>query len=209
MSDEIKIPKIYVYRYTDPRVNNLIKVGYTSKDDVVDRIREQFGSRADIHPPPYELLHYEDAITDSKEEFMDHDVHAKLIEEGIEKVVTTDGNTSELFITNLESIINAIKAVKKRDPSESARKLKETELSVDAVFVNDSFLNKQLLHEEKQLLCKDLNLINSYGKVYSWRGVKPMLMRFGYEVIDEIAVIDNRRRRVSTIKKLSDSSRQA
>ncbi len=78
-------PKIYAY--TEPQYAKtawqdgfgvgLTKVGYTTKKNAEDRVREQFGTKKPTDTP-YKILHVEDATTSAGGFFNDHDVHRVL-----------------------------------------------------------------------------------------------------------------------------------
>ena len=115
---------IYVFRINDEPHKNSLKVGMaTVKFDenpvtitpnqsylniaAKNRI-DQYTKTAGI---TYELLYTELAITNKGKPFADHDVHKVLINSGIEKVYFANG-ANEWFKTDLNTIKNAIKAVK-------------------------------------------------------------------------------------------------
>lgn len=116
---------IYVFRINDEPHKNSLKVGMaTVKFDenpvtitpnhsylniaAKNRI-DQYTKTAGII---YELLYTELAITNKGKPFADHDVHKVLINSGIEKVYFANG-ANEWFKTDLNTVKNAIKAVRK------------------------------------------------------------------------------------------------
>ena len=73
-------PQIYVFE--DNREPGWLKVGFTTKKNAEDRVREQFNTRLQIDKNPY-ILHYVTEAFDNKgKQFMDHDVHKVLVSKG-------------------------------------------------------------------------------------------------------------------------------
>ncbi|MEY8833653.1 GIY-YIG nuclease family protein [Phaeobacter italicus] len=73
-------PKIYAYADTNPELNGLLKVGYTTQE-VADRVAQQYptlrpGSR------PYKIVFEESAMRNDGSAFSDHDVHRALRKAG-------------------------------------------------------------------------------------------------------------------------------
>ena len=91
-SQSVRTPKIYAYTYGEYHNKpwehrsggrGWIKVGYTTKEDVWERIKEQTGASV---PDDIILLLEEKAITDQGESFTDTKVHRKLIANGAHRV---------------------------------------------------------------------------------------------------------------------------
>ena len=95
LADGVKQPKIYVYttpqfgktEWTGPRDGEgVLKVGFTERDDVHERIREQLNSIKLPESTPYELLLAEPAFTDEGAAFLDHAVHNALVQMGVHRL---------------------------------------------------------------------------------------------------------------------------
>ena len=85
-------PKIYAYTYGEYREktwehrsggSGWMKVGFTTKDDVWDRIREQ---TSPVVPGEVELLWEESAVSEQGFSFKDSNVHKQLIANGGHRV---------------------------------------------------------------------------------------------------------------------------
>lgn len=98
-------PQIYVYE--DKKDLGWLKVGYTTRKNAEDRIREQFNTRLQRDSSPYIYHHVEDAIDRDGKAFTDKEVHKVLISQGIEA-------NGEFFRADLESVKSAILSVKLR-----------------------------------------------------------------------------------------------
>lgn len=99
-------PQIYVFE--DKKYPGELKVGFTIRQNAEDRVREQFNTRLKIDHNPYILHLVEDAIDNFGQSFMDHDVHAVLVNKGIKK-------RGEFFRTDLDTVKSAILSVKRRE----------------------------------------------------------------------------------------------
>lgn len=118
--DTVRHPKIYVW--TDPHHRQvawegkrsgkgLVKVGYTDRDDVTDRIAESRGVKSPV-ATPFELLLVESAITDEGEAFKDYTVHKQLERAGVRRTTAPDGTPTEWFECTVDEVRAAIDAVK-------------------------------------------------------------------------------------------------
>jgi len=110
--DPKQIPQIYAYTYGEYSEklwehrsggNGWIKVGYTTKEDVWERIREQTSSSV---PDEIKLLWVEIAVTDQGQAFRDSSVHQKLTANGAHKV------HNEWFEATLDELKIAIAEIK-------------------------------------------------------------------------------------------------
>jgi T5orf172 domain. len=108
-------PKIYAYRI-DERPGQ-IKVGFTSREDYKERIREQEG-QMHIHA---HLLAYWDAIRSTGETFTDHAVHRLLEERGIRRVKDHNGKKTEFFECKIEDVIAAVESIKSGNEISASR----------------------------------------------------------------------------------------
>lgn len=118
ISPENKHPQIYAYTTPEFKDTNwtygrkgkgLICIGFTERQDVHQRLKEQF-PKINPHINPYELLCAVTAISELGEVFSDKDVHKILEEHGIKKV---RGEWYECTIEEVHSAINEIKIGKK------------------------------------------------------------------------------------------------
>lgn len=76
-----KYPQIYVY--SDIREPNVLKVGYTTRKNVEERVREQYGATMTSKKKPYQILWSEPAVKENGTFFTDKEVHAALKRRGI------------------------------------------------------------------------------------------------------------------------------
>ena len=108
-----RVPKIYAFTYGEyaEKVwehrsggSGWMKVGYTTKDDVRERIKEQTSSSV---PGEIKLLWEESAVSDQGEPFKDNDVHKRLLANGAHQV------HHEWFEATVDELKIAIAEVKK------------------------------------------------------------------------------------------------
>lgn len=116
----VRHPKIYAW--TDPRHAaepwngnrdgvGLIKVGYTERDDVNQRIRESRGVASPIRDD-HQVLLAEAAITDDGHAFTDNSVHKQLERLGARRLRDRDGALTEWFEATSDEVRDAIDAVR-------------------------------------------------------------------------------------------------
>ena len=74
-------PKIYAYSDTNPELDGLLKVGYTTSD-VLERVKQQYPT-ARPGKVPFKILLDESAIRKDGTTFTDRDVHKLLVKKGI------------------------------------------------------------------------------------------------------------------------------
>lgn len=103
-------PQIYAYEaYVSG--NNIrpgqIKVGYTTRQDYMDRVHEQEGQ---MHIKAHVVGHW-DAIKQTGDAFTDHDVHALLRDRGFRQVRDDDGKLTEFFECKIEDIEAAVQSL--------------------------------------------------------------------------------------------------
>lgn len=103
---EDKYPQIYVYSLEEI-YPGCLKIGYTTKKDVKDRINEQFNIEFPEGTKPYKLLHYEEAFDDEGNNFDDRVIHNYLKNNNY----THCGG--EWFECDLKDVKAAITAIKK------------------------------------------------------------------------------------------------
>jgi len=116
----VKQPKIYAYSFgvwataawKGQRDGvGVIKVGFTERDDVNIRIKEQINNVKLPETTPYSLLLAESAFTVQGHSFTDHAVHKALKSMGVHRI-----GKSEWFEASLEEVKAAIYAVKTSAP---------------------------------------------------------------------------------------------
>ncbi len=138
----LKLKLIYVFRINDALHNGCLKIGETTSDNdniwglepnskalnqAANNRISQYTQTAAIK---YDLLYTEVTVYSDKgtlKSFSDSEVHQVLIRSGIErKTFDTKNKANEWFITDLETVKNAIKAVK-----EGRNSLGQGEKSID------------------------------------------------------------------------------
>lgn len=102
-------PKIYCYILpTVPDHNGYIKVGYTDKDDVEDRINQQLHT-AGIH---HKTILTETAMRQDGTCFTDKDIHNLLSRKGFKKMFFNGDTNNEWFKCDIHDVEVAIKEVR-------------------------------------------------------------------------------------------------
>ena len=78
-------PQVYAYEDTNPNHKGLLKIGYTTKVNVEERVAEQFPV---ITPDkmPYKIVFSESTMREDGSYFTDHDVHKLLEKQGFDNV---------------------------------------------------------------------------------------------------------------------------
>jgi len=138
-SNSSKYPQIYVYE--DKTLHpGWFKVGYTTRKNVKDRVREQYNTAA-LTKETYNILHFESAIkADGVTVFFDTDVHKQLVKLGATQETKTSGEESEWFSNcTLDMIKTVINAVKFDIPLEKARSASFKMRKEQEDFVNGTF----------------------------------------------------------------------
>ncbi len=100
--------KIYIYETPKSKELGYIKIGETSKEDVEERIKEQFSSASifDNEDCKYTILYQKFAIKKNGEEYSDRDFHKFLVSKGVKKP-RIDKEWFELTIDQAISALNA------------------------------------------------------------------------------------------------------
>lgn len=98
----IHTPKIYAY--SDSRFPNCLKIGYTTQDNVLDRIRQQYPIKTPNQT--WQLIGQWDAIKTDGTLFTDRTIHKELKKMGIKNIA------GEWFECDLDTVSNAILNVK-------------------------------------------------------------------------------------------------
>jgi len=132
-------PQIYIYE--DKANLGWLKVGYTTKKNAEDRVKEQFNTRLQLDAHPYILHHVEDAIKETGEPFTDKQVHKVLKEKGI-------SSKGEFFRTDLNTVKSSIMEVKRglenlenRTETFNMRREQQEAVDLTSSYFNDSFIN--------------------------------------------------------------------
>lgn len=112
-------PQIYVFEESgDPRFAGMVCVGYTTKENVEDRIKQEF-KNAPIKQ--WTLLYTEDAMRDDGTTFVDYDVHKVLEQKQYQRLKSYDSASSEWFRCGVKDVKAAILAVKTRSANQENR----------------------------------------------------------------------------------------
>ncbi|WP_273383113.1 GIY-YIG nuclease family protein [Enorma phocaeensis] len=107
-------PQIYAYQDIFTEHRGLLKVGFT-QHDVERRVAQQFPVIQPGEGKPYEIVFAESAMRDDGTSFMDHDVHKRLLANGI----INEGG--EWFRCTVDDVRNAWLEVRDRKDYESRR----------------------------------------------------------------------------------------
>lgn len=105
-------PQIYVYE--DNRELGKVKIGYTTKKNPLERIKEQYGATVSSKEVPYKFLWKTEAIKEDGSHFTDKAVHRVLKEQGFE-------HYHEWFVCSLEDVKSAVLTIKKGIENEEKR----------------------------------------------------------------------------------------
>lgn len=100
------VPQIYAYTLPDVTTHQgYIKVGYTEREDVNERIREQLHTSA----VRYKLLFVESAMRPDGTCFTDHDVHAILRRKGFPHIFDEDNEWFKCSETDVRAAIVSVR----------------------------------------------------------------------------------------------------
>lgn len=106
-------PQIYVY--ADKREPGKLKVGYTTRKNPLDRIKEQYGATIPSKEVPYQLLWKTDAVKQDGSYFTDKAVHRYLKQHGIKN------SNHEWFVCKLDQVKSAVLAIQRGINNEENR----------------------------------------------------------------------------------------
>jgi len=160
----VRTPKIYAYTYGEYQRkpwehrsggSGWIKVGYTIKEDVWERIKEQTDASV---PDDIVLLSEERATTDQGELFTDTRVHKKLIENGAHRV---QNEWFEVTIDELKIAVNQIVQGRDVTAPESFEMRPEQQNAVD---VTAKYFRKQTEDKARHFLW---NAKMRFGKTFA------------------------------------------
>ncbi len=101
----------HIYAYTTPQYQGLLKVGYTTREDVEERVKEQFGVIQPGSGKPYTITFTEPAMRNDGSVFTDHDVHRAL------KAMHCVCQGGEWYRCTLDQLQRAYKSVLNRTSS--------------------------------------------------------------------------------------------
>ena len=107
-------PQVYAYHDLYAEHDGLLKVGFT-QHDVERRVAQQFPVIQPGEGKPYEIVFSESSMRDDGTSFTDHDVHKRLVANGVERV------GGEWFRCTVEQVRNAWLEVRDRKDYESRR----------------------------------------------------------------------------------------
>lgn len=111
--EEFIPPKIYAY--SDRHFEGCLKIGYTTRQKAVDRVREQYPTKTPEQTWKIELEEF--AVRDNGSLFKDHDLHKVLKKHGVEQVA------GEWFKCDLKAVQAALIEVKTGKPNRQKRTL--------------------------------------------------------------------------------------
>lgn len=69
-------PQIYIY--SDKRYPSWVKIGYTTRKDPEDRVREQYSTLLQLDDEPYVMIHITEAVRYNGVAFTDNEIHRLL-----------------------------------------------------------------------------------------------------------------------------------
>lgn len=101
-----RYPQIYVYSLEE-LYPNMLKIGYTTRENVRERIDEQYDIDFPNGKKPYKLEYYEDAVDENSNYFSDHAIHEYLRARGF------NNPNGEWFECTIDDVKAALVAVKK------------------------------------------------------------------------------------------------
>ena len=107
-------PQIYAYHDVYVEHDGLLKVGFT-QHDVERRVAQQFPVTQPGEGKPYEIVFSESAMREDGTSFTDHDVHRRLVANGVERL------RGEWFRCTVDDVRNAWLEVRDRKDYESRR----------------------------------------------------------------------------------------
>ena len=137
-------PKKYpqIYAYSDTKFTGLLKIGYTERQNVEERISEQYKIKTPYKPYRIELS--TSAMRNDGTTFTDKDIHRLLKTKGFVQSKDQDGKFTEWFKCNVNDVKAAVLAVKNYDLNSENRvfDFKMRQEQKDAVNVTAEYFNK-------------------------------------------------------------------
>lgn len=143
------------------------------------RVRKYLLSTGNI-PEPYNLLIINGAMQEGW----------NLYDEKVEFAILDTMNETEK--------VQALGRIRK-DVDFIVLKTNDADYRVHQVILEDKYINKILMAEDKKDLVEDLNIKNDRNNIMKWPTIKKIIINSGYEVEDKIEVINGSRRRISII----------
>lgn len=100
-------PQIYAYTDSNPIYKGLLKIGYTTQQNVADRVAEQYPT---LRPGelPYKIVFSQSSMREDGSYFTDHDVHKLLRQNGF------DNPNGEWFKCSVKDVDSAVFTLKNR-----------------------------------------------------------------------------------------------
>lgn len=159
-------PQIYGYTLpTDSEHTGYIKVGYTDKNDVEERIAEQLHTATVSH----ETVLVESAMRTDGTCFTDKDVHNRLLRKGIKKKIFNSDTNNEWFKCSVEDVKTAINEIRYNKRFESVRDFdfKMRDEQVEAVEKTSKYFKKAEKEEPNQKPKFLWNAKMRFGKTFA------------------------------------------
>ena len=107
-----------IYAYSEPQFNGLLKVGYTGRQSVADRVRQQ---HVNLPTRSVQIVLQQPATRPDGSSFTDHEVHRWLRSHGVPNPKMDGARSSEWFECDVAKVQAAILAVRNRDDNEDER----------------------------------------------------------------------------------------
>lgn len=107
-----------IYAYSEPQFNGLLKVGYTGRQSVADRVRQQY---VNLPTRSVQIVLQQPATRPDGSSFTDHEVHRWLRSHGVPNPKMDGARSSEWFECDVAKVQAAILAVRNRDDNEDER----------------------------------------------------------------------------------------
>lgn len=132
-----KYPQIYVYSLEE-LYPNMLKIGYTTRKNVKDRIDEQYNIDFPDGKKPYKLEYYEEAVDENGNYFSDNLIHKYMKENGF------NNPNGEWFECTIDDVKAALVAVKKgiKNVENRTQTFKMRPEQQDAVNMTVDYFNK-------------------------------------------------------------------
>ena len=155
-------PQIYAFSLPETEYSGILKIGYTSRDDVNIRIKEEFPIKLP-KDTPYKIEYVGKAVKDTGEVFMDHDIHTYLENHGIVKV---NGEFYRCTADDVKAAVLSLQTGKDHSSTRTADfKLRKEQQ--DAIHMTAAYFKKQK-HDNPADTPKFLwNAKMRFGKTFS------------------------------------------
>ena len=111
----------YIYAYTEEQYEDvewkgerdgkgLIKIGDTT--DLERRMKEHYPTNSPNDEKDYKILYYEKALKENGDTFLDHEIHKKLVENGVHRITPQNRRSTEWFECTVDDLKKAMLEVK-------------------------------------------------------------------------------------------------